>query len=281
MDRLQQGLGGKTVPDYCYVYTAQHLPGVMVKRLLMKYVAIIVALSFFVAGASAMCLNRGIYVWPRTDTINLNPIVSIEGYYEDQAFVRKLGKGLTVYLMSADGDKMPLERVQLNEGGYKLTQVIFKTKGPLLPGKRYGLFVDGLPNDMRDCPFYGKDKKSWVASGPLDLTPPKFGSQPTETSKTYIQYGCGPAVYVNFDVAAVEQSDYLVKVEVVDENTADSRVYWVAASDGLLRLGHGMCSGEFALQSGKKYFVRFGLVDASGNHSLETTSYIAFTAPTK
>ena len=246
----------------------------------MKYFALIVWLTFFFGSASAVCLDRGIYVWPRKDTVNLNPIVSIEGYYEDQALVRKLGKGLPVYLMSANGGKVPLERVQLNEGGYKLTQVIFKPKEPLASGMRYELFVDGLPKEMMDGPFYGKNRKSWVASGPLDITPPTFGTQPVETSKTYIRYGCGPAVYVNFGLAAVEQSEYLVKVEVVDESTADSRVYWVAVSDGILNIGHGMCSGEFNLQLGKKYFVRFGLVDASGNHSLLTTSYIPFTAPT-
>ena len=42
-------------------------------------------------------------------------------------------------------------------------------------------------------------------------------------------------------------------------------IYYLTSKDGKIAVGHGMCSGAFALSKNGKYKVRFDLLDASGN----------------
>lgn len=47
-----------------------------------------------------------------------------------------------------------------------------------------------------------------------------------------------------------------------------------------LRIGHGMCSGEFDFEDGGEYEISFSLIDASGNRNDTLTKAIKFISPT-
>ena len=89
--------------------------------------------------------------------------------------------------------------------------------------------------------------------------------RPKLISKTYKAYGCGPAIFANFQVKINDASETLVKTEVVDLENNEKTIYYLNSKDEKIYVGHSMCSGAFALKKNGKYKVRFDLLDASGN----------------
>jgi hypothetical protein len=54
----------------------------------------------------------------------------------------------------------------------------------------------------------------------------------------------------------------------------------VSPVSNTLRIGYGMCSGEFYFEDGEKYEISFSLMDASGNMTDSLTKRITFISPT-
>ncbi len=89
--------------------------------------------------------------------------------------------------------------------------------------------------------------------------------RPKFLNTSYIEYGCGPAIFAHFQVRIDDASETLVKTEVVNLQNKEKTIYYLSSRDGKIDIGHGMCSGAFSFREKGKYKVRFDLMDASGN----------------
>jgi len=233
----------------------------------MKKLLLLVMASFFSFSLFGKCGNSGIWVFPNGDEIAKNSIIMIEGYARSQETIKSFKKRNKAYLKSEDHIvKLKVENIFIGE--YGLTQAILRPEEELIVGKKYTLKIDsiGLINPMHKIGAYGKPV-SWKVQDVFDNEKPFWssGMRPKLTSKTYEEYGCGPAVYAHFQVKINDASETLVKTEVMDLKTNKSTIYYLSSQEGKINIGHGMCSGAFALRKNGKYKVRFDLMDASGN----------------
>lgn len=166
----------------------------------------------------------------------------------------------------ADGDVVPLVRVTALAGSFDSAQLVLRPSRPLAVGVAYVLRVGdrpvGDPLVVVEHPAAG---------------PPAWNGSPQVLSRTRRELGCGPAVEV------------VVSVEVTDATSLEATV-WPAEGgepasarlpvvDGKVTIGHGMCSGPFALDQGRAYFADLVAVDARGRRADADDTPIRFVAP--
>lgn len=245
----------------------------------MERLLVLIAILFAAIGLHADCTFRGIWMWPSNDSINANGIVIIEGYASDREHVKNIAVKYPAYLLSAN-HKVLLQVLDYNEGGMLLNQVVLKPSELLMTGETYELVIDGL--DVSKFGYSGKGigvTKKWQVKSTIDTTAPVFISYPIEKYKSYVAYGCGPAISVNFHCTVTDDSACLVKAQVKHKKTGRVVTYYLKIRDGEISVGHGMCTGEFDLELGDSYEVVFQLMDASGNLGMAIDKSIAFIAP--
>jgi len=236
--------------------------------------------------ANADCASSGIYFWPETKTIKQNSMIIITGYAYSQKIITKLDKRYPIYLKSGD-KKIKLNVKEIAEGQFSLTQAILVPEKKLEAGLEYTLYVDNLTETGEKIRKWNSETKEfetvkWKVDEGIDTEIPKWVSTPIETSKSYVPFGCGPAIHVNFSFKVSDTTEnLLVKTTVTDLKTKKSCSYYLQTeNNSSLKIGYGMCSGEFNFSEGENYEVSFDLVDASGNTALWTGDKIKFTKPT-
>ena len=232
--------------------------------------------------SQAMCSFSGIWCWPLSKTIRPNGIIMVEFYAYSQEIVPGLQSKYPIYLKAGD-EKVKLEILETCTGEFRLTQLILKPEKKLTPGLNYELVIDSL--STTHLQFLNMSKKyrdasfSWTAIMEEDLAAPVFSSQPQYVSKSYEQYGCGPAKFIHYKLQTKDVSELLVKTSVKSLLTGKTTSYYLLPEDGKLQIGHGMCSGAFVFKDNEKYEAVFSLIDASGNASSHVTEAYAFTSP--
>lgn len=227
----------------------------------------------------ADCTFSGIWVWPKSDSINANGVVIIDGYATDREHVKNITHKYPAFLQS-NSHKVPLLLMDFNEGGVLINQVVLKPSELLIAGDAYQLVIDGLDASDFVYPSNGKGKKKqWFARPVIDSVPPVFAKYPIEKYKSLVSYGCDPAIFVNFKCEVIEASACWVKTKVTSKTTGQHTAYYLYIRDGEISVGHGMCSGAFDLDFGAGYEVEFQLMDASGNLGAPFGDKITFVAP--
>jgi hypothetical protein len=108
---------------------------------------------------------------------------------------------------------------------------------------------------------------------------PDLQASATEEKKTLVHYGCGPAKWVYFKLAGQDNKELFVRTSVKSKETGLTTTYILPVKDGVVRVGHGMCSGAFHFDSEGSYEVVFQLFDESGNRG-NLTNPVSFTKPT-
>lgn len=233
----------------------------------MKKLLILVFVFFYGFSLFAKCGPGGIWVFPKGDEISKNSILMIEGNERTQKTIKQLKAGNQAYLKGGD-HIVKLEVVNIYIGEYGLTQAILKPKEELMLGKEYTLTIDsvGRFDQIHKMGTYGK-LISWKVKDSIDNEKPLWRSEmlPKFLNTSSTRYGCGPAIFAHFQVKINDASETLIKTEVMDLKTNESTIYYLTSKDGKIAVGHGMCSGAFALSKNGKYKVRFDLLDASGN----------------
>lgn len=225
----------------------------------------------------AMCMYSKIDVWPRTNEISLNSLLIVEGYGGSQTIVRELNKKYNIYLKS-ETSRIPLEVIKRYEGQFKLTQIVLRPTRDLIAGTTYTLHIDSLDKFEKDD-FYGSNFK-WTVSDKFDHEAPEWRRKPNNFGKEKAHYGCGPASFVNFCVCYQDNSPVKIYSKLTNLRTGKTFEYLVSPVSNTLRIGYGMCSGEFYFEDGEKYEVSFSLMDASGNKTDSLTKGIQFISPT-
>ncbi len=234
--------------------------------------------------ASAKCGYFGIWPTSKKMELNRNGLVILEFYAESQNLIPDLNKKYPIYLQSGK-TKVTLVVVEILKGDFRTIQVVFKPTSELLANENYELHIDDLPKSRYEQePGYYNDKMKWErytfkATDYLDYELPVLICPPVETKKSYIAFGCGPERLVYFKVSGQDKSELFVRASVKNKTTGRTTDYILPVEDGLVSLGHGMCSGPFYFDDTDNYEVTFILFDQSGNKG-SMAQPIAFSKPT-
>ena len=249
----------------------------------MKQTSLILTFILLTVKAFADCAGTGIYFWPSGETIKQNPIIVIDGYAESQNVIVGLNKKYPIYL-KAGVKKIKLTVKEILIGEFYLTQAVLTADHTLEAGKDYELFIDNLPEFERPLRKWNSrtkeyEKLKWTVVEGSDNISPTWTEKPTETKKTLVYYGCGPATFVHFNFRVEEQSGFLIKTTVTNQKTKKVTSYYLEPNDSNLHVGHGMCSGAFKFKGGDEFEISFDIMDASGNLTSWTEQKMFFTKP--
>lgn len=242
----------------------------------MKQKLLLFILIIFTNHIYSMCSSSNISVWPKTEKISRKSIFIIEGYAMTQTIIQNLNKEHKIYLKSKNSI-IDLEVLKINIGGYRLTQAVLKPKKELTAGEYYTLEIDGL--NAEEKKLLSEEKHKWLVEELIDNKNPEWTKEPLLLNKEMSQYGCGPAIYVNFCFCANETSDIAVITRLKELKTGNQYEYYVLPISNKLTIGHSMCAGEFSFNENEKYEICFSLIDASGNTDAKFTKKISFTSP--
>lgn len=234
-------------------------------------------LTFGTISIYADCSSSNISVWPRGTEINSNSIFIIQGYGTSQDVVRNLNKKYKVYLKSKNSI-VSLEIIKVYEGQYNLTQAVLKPKTQLIEGKTYTLQISNLERYEKED--YYRENFKWRVNNKKDIDLPYWSAKPKYENKQKINYGCGPAKFVDFCACINDSSPVVVFTKLTEEKTGKTTEYFITPDSTSLRIGHGMCSGAFEFKDGEHYKISFSLMDASGNINDTLTSELKFVSPT-
>lgn len=230
----------------------------------------------------ADCAGTGLSAFPYQGEINRNSLFVLDGYAESQHVINGLNNQFPVYLKSGK-EQVPLKVLEIHVGQFYLTQAVLKPETPLIPGKKYQLVIDHLPDYERlgvyNLKTHDFDPVTYFVTDVTDTDAPVWLEKPQEKDKSLAHLGCGPSIHVNFKMNVQEQSEFLVKTTVTNKKTGMETTYYIGGGKEGLSIGHGMCSGAFDFDDSMEYEAKFQLMDASGNVS-EETGWVAFTKPT-
>ncbi len=155
-------------------------------------------------------------------------------------------------------------------GQFRLTQAILKPETTLTEGQEYELVIENLGDLEYQVSKYNsttreKEKIKWRVTTNTDTEPPIWTEKPTFKEGSYQEAGCGPIVFANFTHSESDNSEYLIKTILKNKSTGIETTYYLKASDEIIAVGHGMCSGAFRFNVGDNFEIEFSLFDASGN----------------
>lgn len=252
------------------------------KQQTMKTLFLLILCIITTGQVMADCAGSGIYAFPWTKTIKQNSLILLTGYANSEEIITSLNKEYPVYLESK-GHKVKLNVKSTHKGMFQLTQAVLEPNEKLIVGRTYLLVIDEVKSTTltRWNPELGKNTPiAWKVESGMDNTIPNFVEQP-EFSNTRIEFfGCGPEVYAVFKIKTEDESEILVKTELVDIESGASNIYFLTFNEtDLLNVGHGMCSGAFDYKKEGQYKVRFKLMDICGNENKEWSDWIAFDSP--
>lgn len=252
----------------------------MAQSILKKLLVLLLGLIAYQSGF-AKCSSSGIFIVSDNRTLTKNGIIILEFYYYSQDLVPEMGKKYQVYLRSKNAT-VALLPVEVLKGEMHVTEIVFRPTCDLVVGDTYELTTDPLPNKEHIYGPYNATTRTWdpqvfTIVGSPAASKPTFLNVPAETKKEVMAFGCGPAREVSFSISADQDIKY-VRAKVKNLFTNKVTTYIITVKNGIAIVGHGMCSGAFLYDDGKKYTVSFSLIDDAGNES-GASDAIAFEKP--
>ena len=249
----------------------------------MKQILSILIGLLWTATVYAECAGTALWVFPSSQTIKQNTIFILDGYAESQNVILGLNKKHDIYLKSGN-KKVKLIVTGIYTGQFYLTQALLKPETELVAGVEYTMFIDSLPEYDRFTRYNDKTKlyepiKYKVVAG-IDNDKPLLTSVPKEIDKSYIRFGCGPAMSVDFDFPVTDSSEVTIKTTVKNIKSRIETTYFIMPRNNQIIVGHGMCSGAFTFDESNDYEVEFSFMDSSGNQTSWVGDRIKFTKPT-
>ncbi len=249
----------------------------------MRLLPLLVFVLFCSGDAAAKCSGAGIWAYPTGGELVQNSGILIIGYGNDQKLVDLLGVEHEVYLRS-DTHQVKLKPREVHQGMMHLRQVFLQPLEQLVAGRNYELIIAGLDHE-----FGTYDRRSgkripytYTTVEGMDNDLPAWAQQPVLKSREAEEFGCGPALAAVFRFRVDRPSGILFKTEfrMVGDGSVHTYLLTSDDEDGMLRVGHGMCSGAFSYtDEAAEYQVRFSLMDLAGNTDGSWTEWITFKSP--
>lgn len=231
----------------------------------------------------ADCDNTGsFWVYPSNNKLNTNSLIVLNAYAGMQEVVTNLNDKYPIYLES-ENHRVLLEVIETHKGFLDIAQCLLSPKDSLLVGETYTLKIDSIDPfaEYLLSNWNEQTKKrepfTWIVSNSVDNNNPILTEEPKIVDKRYIEYGCGPEIFVDFEMKIEDDSDILVETELIDIDSNKRRVYYLILRDKMcLSVGHGMCSGAFELSNTGFSKIRFKFLDICGNTTNEWTGWVKF-----
>lgn len=216
--------------------------------------------------AQAMCAMSAWDVFPAPGSkVPKNSRFVVEGYGSAQSAVVSIATRKP-RLVSAKGAQVPLKVVVINVGEKDITQAVLEPTAPLIEGTRSTLKFE--TDSKTRFELDENVRPSWMV-GPADVEPPRWTKAPEAQPGVIELFGCGPAVEARVNVAIEDAAAILVRAKVTRTDGSSKHYLLPATKNGVLEIGHGMCSGAFKLGlEGKEWSLELTAVDAAGNATL-------------
>lgn len=252
------------------------------KKIVLAVIAFLLSINTLFAECSAWYTT----FFPSEKKLASNGLIIFQGYQGAMMIVRDLNKKYPIYLQSGN-HKVRLEVIELNEG-YATLQAILKPTEALKVELEYELIVENYQPMSKDYMISKYDystqkheKPTWKIEKaiPNNL---EWIKKPIVTKKSYEEFGCGPAIHVDFDFEVKSQNTYFIKAIIIDSQNKAKSTYWleIGTQKSKLDIGHGMCSGNFNFQRGDNYEITFDMIDNSGKIFAWKEKPVQFSRPT-
>jgi hypothetical protein len=232
---------------------------------------------------SARCGNSGIWVWPGDSAIQPEQSFLVEGFGKSQQIVRALGKGFKVLLRSTAGD-VELLLVERHDGDKLLTAVLMRPATTLVGGTTYEFLIEGLPENAElvyswNTGPFDREAPRWIVSNTTGAPQPGLLELPVVRKKNAVRYGCGPEVWVEFQILPEGNSESLVRISLRRGVHGTTSTFILPAVNGVVQVGQTMCSGALVFKEGSAYSVTFEMIGSAGKPQGARTAPLTFTAP--
>ncbi|OIQ30712.1 MAG: hypothetical protein BM564_00410 [Bacteroidetes bacterium MedPE-SWsnd-G2] len=219
------------------------------------------------------------YFYPSENTITQDGQILIEMYGNQQHIISKLIHA-EVYLEASNSNRIELYLVESNKGEFRLSQALFCPNTPLVVGEHYTFKY--IPSGSKKPITFNRYLKNSKTNTALswEVIPDNNNEEVNLDfkfqSKEVQYYGCGPSMYLNFTI----ENDKMVlyKVKLTNNSNKRSSEYILRAHEGILKIGHGMCSGAFNFLPQTTYTAAISILDSQGLPSERVFNY-SFDSP--
>jgi len=224
--------------------------------------------------ANAACRYSWIEAWPLKKELSTNPVIILNcnGAWRERLLTWKDENA--IYLKSGNS-VVRLNVIEVHEGKDDLIQFILRPQQALITGKTYTLTT--LSDGKYES--FGNENFEWKVVNGRDRNTPVWLQEPVYSHNRIVFFGCGPEKYARFCACFRDKSEIIIHTRLKRLSNGKVSEFYHVPDSSFIRVGFGMCSGEFDMVDGEKYEVAFALMDASGNKTRKT-SPIAFVAPT-
>lgn len=235
------------------------------------------------SGALAKCAGPQMWVYPSEKTLAQDQALLIEAYQVDHAlFMAHMRNGMAY--LTAGETRVPLRFITGQSGQFSLCQAVFIPTAVLEIGRTCTLYLEdlpaALPQPVRWEDLFEAVPCSWTMAASSGHTSMTVARDAIVARSTLVEYGCGPAtdVYVELGTAIPQGALCAVRLTREDGNRGN---YILPVKDGLVAIGHGMCSGAFGLILGERYTADLTLLRDDGQALPESRRSVSFAGPTE
>ena len=228
-------------------------------------VVLVVGLLLIGLEARAKCAGEWVGVAPANDVeLPSQPqvLVTLGGRFQKVELVNDLE-------FVAGAQRVAVEVVSQFSGYSQVVALLKPVKA--LPPARWALTLKKTSKQQ-----LGRALGSWQVGKTVDSVAPMFTGTPSAGETSWAEFGCGPASTLEVKGVAMSEPNAFVEAKVTVDGKTETAVF--SPKEAVLDLGHGMCSGAFALNPGVTATVVFTPVDVSGNRGASSAP-VTFKAP--
>lgn len=235
-------------------------------------------------GGFADCAGPMTWAYPEGKILTQGQALMVEGYVVDHTVFMTHMRGGKVHLRTGD-TSVPLRFVTGHKGQFHLSQAMFLPTSSLEEGRTYTLYIDDLPASIPQPRRWDRQLHDWlpitwtIVAVPAERTR-SVAHDATVIRSTLVHYGCGPATHVYVSLGSRIPNGTWCEVRLADDEGKSSS-YILPMMDGLVAIGHGMCSGAFGLIPGERYTAAITLLRADGQALPESLRSVSFAGPTE
>lgn len=227
------------------------------------------------ATASAMCWGlESVTAWPEP-TAPLAPNGQIHLMIPATADTARAVLVRHPPVLVRGEERVPL-KIEAIEDPYRIgTAVILSPVRWLRPDAEYTLAFDRLSAKAVEelgasagWPAAGHPVPRWHTARTPDWSPPVWTAKPVVWPGSYRLAGCGPMVSVPVVTRVSDDRPGVhIRATVWPADGSAPETLHIGITNLGINLGHGMCSGAFALEPTRRYRVQLEAVDTAGNHT--------------
>ena len=232
---------------------------------MMRYYVLSVLLGsiFLLPSAGyARCSSYGLSTWPQDgDTLMRDSQVTISAVAQDQAVLHDPNELLR--LLDAEGIRVDFDIVHQYKGGHRTSQMVIVPQEGFRENTSYVLERRLRHDDNNWHVISTWDVIDEYDAQPIGALNPR--AQPIRTRR----FGCGPAIGARIDLGSDADSNTLYEVTLTN-NKGHTQRGRVISRHGILYIGHGMCSGMFAMND-TNYSATLTALNQRGDQSAPIT----------